>query len=132
MAVLLIPPTQQKEAAKVSILRFPIWPRLLTYPIPDLILLNDDESVGAESKTDYSDLDVDPRAKNDSSLSHLDGEPADGEGFGPGTTRVSGSLTTDHPNDGNKSNNGVVNNARLRLSADRPRSASPGHSSVTH
>ena len=132
MAVLLIPPAQQKEAAKVSILRFPIWPRLLTYPIPDPILLSDDESVGAESETDYSDLDVDPRAKSDSGLSHLDGEPADGEGFGSGTTRVSGSLATDHPNDGNKSNNGIVNNARLRLSADRPRSASPGHSSVTH
>jgi hypothetical protein len=132
VAVLLIPPAQQKEAAKVSILRFPIWPRLLTYPIPDPILLSDDESVGAESETDYSDLDVDPRAKSDSGLSHLDGEPADGEGFGPGTTRVSGSLATDHPNDGNKSNNGVFNNARLRLSADRPRSASPGHSSVTH
>jgi len=88
--------------------------------------------VGAESETDYSDLDVDPRAKSDSGPPHPDGEPADGDGFGPGTTHASDSLAADHPDDGNKSNDGVVNDTRLRISADRPGSASPGHGSVTH
>jgi hypothetical protein len=131
-AVVLILPAQRKEAAKVSILRFPIWPGLLTHPIPDPIMLSDDESVGAESETDYSDLDIDPRAKSDSGPPHPDGEPADGNGFGPGTTPTSDSLAADHPEDGSKSNNGIVNDAQLRLSANRPGSASPGHESVTH
>lgn len=88
--------------------------------------------MGAESETDYSDLDADPRARSDSGPPHPDGEPADGDGFGPGTAHASGSLAADHPSDGNKSNHGVVNNTQLRLSADRPGSASPSHRSVSH
>lgn len=53
--------------------------RTLTHPIPDPIILSDDESVGAESETDYSDLDVDSRAKSDSGPPHPEGEPADGD-----------------------------------------------------
>jgi hypothetical protein len=129
VAVLLILPAQQKEAAKVSILRFPIWPGLLTHPIPDPI----NESVGAESETDYSDLGVDPGAKSHSNSPHVaDGEPADGDGFGSGTTHTPDRLAADHPDDGNKNNNGVVNDTQLRLSANRLGTASPSHRSVTH
>ncbi|KAF4631655.1 hypothetical protein G7Y89_g6479 [Cudoniella acicularis] len=37
----------------------------------DPIILSDDESMGAESKTDYSDLSVDLRAKSDSNSPHV-------------------------------------------------------------
>jgi len=134
VAALLILPAQQREAAKVSILRFPIWPGLLTHPNPDPIILSDDESVGAESETDYSDLDVHTRAKSDSALLHPVSEPADGDSFGPGTRtkHASGSLAADHLEDGSKNNNGVVKDTQHCLSPDRPGSASPGHGSVTH
>lgn len=100
----------------------------------DPIMLSDDESIGAESKTDYSDLNIDPRAKSNSGPPHPDSEPADGNGFGPGTrtTRVSSSLAADYPDNGNKSNNGVVNETQLRFSANRPGSAPPSYYSVIH
>jgi hypothetical protein len=88
--------------------------------------------MGAESKTDYSDLNANLRAKSDSGPLYLEGEPADGDGFSPGTIYTSGYFTIDHPDDGSKSNDRVVNNAQLRLSTSRPGSASPGHGSVTH
>jgi hypothetical protein len=88
--------------------------------------------VDAESETDYSDLDVAPRAKSGFNPSHPEGEPADGDGFGPGTTHASGSFAADHPDDVSKSNDGGVNNAQLLLSASRPGSASAGYKCITH
>jgi hypothetical protein len=67
--------------------------------------------VGAESETNYSNLNIDTRAKSDSGLLCLDNEPADSDGFSLGTTRVSSSLTTDYLDDGNTSNYSVVNNS---------------------
>ena len=67
--------------------------------------------MGAKSETDYSNLNVDPRAKSDSSLLYLVSKPANSNGFSPGTIRISSKLTTDYLNDSNKSNNYVVNNA---------------------
>jgi hypothetical protein len=97
MAVLLILATPRQEAVKVSMLRFSLWPGLLIHTIPDPIILSDDESAGAESKTDCSDLDVDVRAKNDSDPPHVaDSELADGSGSGSGAALISDCLVTDH------------------------------------
>lgn len=83
--------------------------------------------MSVESETDYSDLDLDPRARSESGPPHPEGGGVDG--ISPGTTRVS---AADHLDDSNRSNDGVVNKVQLRLSADRTGSASPGHESVTH
>jgi hypothetical protein len=133
VAVLLILPAQQKEAAKVSILCFPIWLGLLTHLIPDLIILSDNESVDAESETDYSNLDVSLRAKSDSDSLHIaDSELVDGDGFGLGTTYTSNCLAANDLDNGNNNNNSIVNDTQLQLSADCPRSASLSYRSVTH
>ncbi|KAH6675955.1 hypothetical protein B0J14DRAFT_587704, partial [Halenospora varia] len=55
---------------------------------------------------------------------------ADGDGFGSGTILISDRLVANHQDDGN--DNGVPDGAKLQLVADCPRSASPGHGSVTH
>ncbi|KAH8650362.1 hypothetical protein BGZ60DRAFT_534447 [Tricladium varicosporioides] len=95
----------KKEAVKMSTLRFSIWPGLLTHTMPDPIILSDNEHVGAESETDYNDLDVDLGAKSDSDSSHVAGsELADNNGFGSETPHIS----------------------------DRPGSASSGHGPITH
>jgi hypothetical protein len=133
VAVLVILSAQQKKAVKVSILRFPIWLGLLIYTIPDPIMLNDDESMGAESETDYGGLDVGLRTRSDSdSLYVTDNKPADGDSISLRTIHTSGRLAADHPDDGNKNNNGLVNDTQLRLSANRPGSASPGHRSAIY
>jgi hypothetical protein len=69
VCVVLVP--EPKPLLSAGSLTFPLWPGLLTHPIPDPIMLSDDESVGAESETDYSDLDVDLRAKSDSGPRHV-------------------------------------------------------------
>ena len=130
VTVLLILAAQLWEALKVSIMRFSIWPGLLTYTIPDPIILSDDESMGTESETDFSCLDIDLTAKRDSDSLHIvDSELVDGDGFGSRTTRISDRLVTDHQDD---DNNGVVNNTKLWLSTDCPRSASSSHRSITN
>jgi hypothetical protein len=134
VAVLLILAGPRQEAVEVSILRFLLWPGLLTHTIPDPIILSDDESAGAESETDCSDLDlnVDVRAKSDSDPPHVaDSELADGDGFGLGAALISNRLVTDHQDDDND-HNGVIDKTQLRLSADRPRPASPDPGSDTH
>jgi hypothetical protein len=84
---------------------FSLWPGFLTYTIPDLIILSDDESAGAESKTDCSDLDVDVRAKSDSALLHVaDSELADGDGIGSEAALIYNRLVTDHQDDDNDHN----------------------------
>ncbi|PVH69523.1 hypothetical protein DL98DRAFT_598588 [Cadophora sp. DSE1049] len=99
----------------------------------DPIILSDDESVSAESETDYSNLEVDLTAKSDSSTPHIaESDMVDGEGFGFGTTYISDRLVADHQDDSNDSDSGVADGARLQLAADLPRSASPCHGSVTH
>jgi hypothetical protein len=135
MAVLLILAAPQQEAVKVSILRFSLWPGLFIHTIPDPIILSDDESAGAESETDCSDLDVDVRAKNDSDPPHVaDSELADGSGSGSGSgaALISDRLVTDHQDDDNNYNNGIVGKTQLRLSTDRPRLASPDPGSDAH
>jgi hypothetical protein len=87
-------------------LRFSIWLGPLTHTISDLIILSDDESIGAESESNYSNLDIDLRAKSDSDSLHVaDSELADGDGFGSGTIHTSGRLVADHPDDDNKNKN---------------------------
>jgi hypothetical protein len=99
--------------------------------MPDPIILSDDESAGAESETDYSNLEGDLTAKSDSSSPHIaDSDMADGEGFGSGTTYISDRIVADHQDDDNDS--GVVDGARLQLAADLQMSASPGHGTVKH
>jgi hypothetical protein len=110
----------------VSILRFSIWRGLLTHTIPDPIILSDNESVGAESNTDFSSLNIDLTAKH-----VADNELMNGDGFGLGTIVISDRVVADDQDDDNN-NNGVVDGVKLRLSAGRPRSASSGHGSVTH
>ena len=96
-------------------------------------MLSDDESAGAESETDCSDLDVDVTEKSDSNPPHVaDSNVADGDSSGSGVTLISDRLATDHQDDDDNHNNGVVDKIQLRLSADRPRSASPDPGSDTH
>jgi len=86
-----------REAYKVSILRLSVRLRLLIHTIPDPIILSDDESVSAESKTDYSNLDVDLTTKSDSHSLHVaDSDLADGDGFGSRTTLISDRLIAHH------------------------------------
>jgi hypothetical protein len=110
----------------VSILRFSIWRGLLTHTILDPIILSDNESMGTESDTDFSSLDIGLTAKH-----VIDNELMDGDGFSSGTTVISNRVVADDQDDDNN-NNGVVDDTKLRLSVDRPRSASSGHGSVTH
>lgn len=96
----------------------------------DPIILSDNESAGAESETDYSDLDI--RAKSDSDPLHVtDSELADGDGFGSGAALISDRLVTNHQDNDNR-HNGVIDKTQLPLSADRPRSAPPEPRSDTH
>jgi len=114
-------------------LHFLIRPGLFTHAILDPIILSDGEYMGAESKTDYSDLNIDLRAKSDSNSPHVtNSDLADSDGFGSGTTHTSGRLAVDDLDDSNKNNNCIVNDTQLRLSTDRPESASPSYRSVTH
>jgi hypothetical protein len=130
VAVLRTLAAPRQAAVEVSILLFPLWPGLLTHTITDPIILSDDESAGAESETDCSDLDVDVRAKSDSDPPHVaDSELADS--IGSGAALVSDRLVTDHQDDDND-HDGVIDKTQLPLSADRPRSASPEPRSDTH
>jgi hypothetical protein len=62
------------------------------------------------TETDYSNLDIDLRAKSDSDSPHIvDSELADGDGFGLGTIHTFSRLVADHLNDDNN-NNGIVDN----------------------
>jgi hypothetical protein len=78
----------------VSILRFSLWPGLLTYTILDPIILSNDKSTNAESETDYSNLDINIRAKSDSDTPHVaDSQLVDS--FGSGAALISDCLVTD-------------------------------------
>lgn len=97
----------------------------------DPIILSDDESAGAESGTDCSDLDLDVRAKSDSEPPDVaDSELADGDGFSSGAALTSDRLVTDHQDD-DSDHDGGVDITQHRLSADRPRPASPDPGSDT-
>lgn len=88
--------------------------------------------MGTGSTTDCSDLKFDLKAKSGSGLTHPDGEPRDGNRRDQGITHASSSLATNYLDDSNKSNNGVVGNTHLRLSAVRPGSTSTSPASVAH
>jgi hypothetical protein len=112
---------------------FPHLARLLTHLILDPIILSDDESIGAESETDYSNLNVDVTAKSASHSPHIaDSDLVDGGGFSSGTTLTSARLIADYPNHGNDNDKYVVDSAEPQLTADRPSSASSSHGSVAH
>jgi hypothetical protein len=105
--------------------------------IPDLNILSDDESMSVQSEADYSGLEVDLRAKSDSDSPHMaDSELADvvgdGNGFGSGTTDTCDGPAVHRPRNDDDCNNGVVDNAQLRLTADRLGSASSSHVSIAH
>jgi hypothetical protein len=81
----------------MSILRFLLWPGLLTYIILDPIMLSNNKSAGAESKTDYSDLNADVTEKSDSDPPHvIDSNIADGDSSGSGVTLISDRLATNY------------------------------------
>jgi hypothetical protein len=81
----------------VSILRFSIWLGLLTHTILDPIILSDDESIGTESNTDFSSLNIDLIAKRDSnSLYVVDNELVDSDGFGLGTIVISDCIVANY------------------------------------
>lgn len=106
---------------------------VLVARILDPIILSNDESVSAESETDYSNLEVDLIAKSDFSSPYItDCDMVDGEGFDSGTVYISNRLIADHQDNSNDSNSGLADGARLQLAASLPRSASPGQGSVTH
>jgi hypothetical protein len=76
---------------------FLLWPGFLTYIILDLIILSDNKSIGAKSKTNYSDLDVNVRAKSDSALLHvIDSELVDGDGIGLEAVLIYNRLVTNY------------------------------------
>jgi hypothetical protein len=101
---------------------------LLTHTIPDSIILSDDEPLATGSETDYSEVDLGPRAKSDSDSPHV----TDSGSFGLGTTFISGCPVSDHQ-DEDGDNSGVPDDDKLRLAANylRPRSVSPGQT-FTH
>ncbi|KAG9228023.1 hypothetical protein BJ875DRAFT_490345 [Amylocarpus encephaloides] len=76
----------------------------------DPIILGEDESIGAESETDYGSLNAALTAKSDSSSPHI--------------------ADSDMADDDNDS--AIVDSATLQLAADLPMSASPGNGTVTH
>jgi hypothetical protein len=49
-----------------------------------------------------------------------------------GTAFTPDRFVADHQDDGNDNDNGVVDDAKPQLTANRPKPASPGHGSVTH
>lgn len=78
-------------------------------------MLSDDKSVGAESETDYSNLDVDLTTKSDSHSPHVaDSDLVDGGGLGSGTTPISNRLVADSQDNANDNDNdnGVVDSAK--------------------
>lgn len=88
--------------------------------------------MGAESKTDFGDLDVDLTAKSSVDSPHVANSGlADVDGFGSRTALTSDRHVADHLDDDENINN-VVDNAQLWLLAKRPRSASAGRGSVTY
>jgi hypothetical protein len=79
--------------------------------IPDPIILSNDKSMGAESRTDYGALNVNLIAKNGSSLSYVaDTKPADSDSFVFGAALISNCLATDYQDNDNNNNNSVINN----------------------
>jgi len=104
-----------------------------THMTLDPIILSDDESVGAESKTEYSDLDVDLAAKSDLNPLHVAAsELADGSGFALRTALAPDRLVADYQDGDDTHNNSVVDNTQLWLSISPLRAASPRHGFVTH
>lgn len=117
----------------MSILRLSIRQDLLIHTISDPIALRWDESMDVEFGTDYSNLGIDFAAKGDSRFPHFAKiDLADGESFSSGTTLISDCFIGGYEDDGNNSNNGVVDGAKLQLTADRPKSVFPGHKSIPH
>lgn len=93
-------------------------PGLLTYTISDPIILSDDEFARAESDTDFSDLDIDVRAKSDFDPLHIVGRELAAGGCYSGAALISDHLVTNH-------HDGISSKPQCRLSASRPRPASP-------
>lgn len=103
-----------------------------THTTSDPIILSDDEPAGAESETDYSDLDIDLTTKSSVDPPHVaDSGLADGDGSVSGTARTSARRVADYEGDDDSYNN-VVDNSQLRLAVDRPTAASPNRGSLTH
>jgi hypothetical protein len=112
VAVLLILTAPRQEVVEVSILRLSVRPGLHTHTMPDPIILSDNESTGAESETDHSNLEVDSTAKS------ADSDMADSEGFGSGTTYIPDRIVAGYRD--NSNNDDVANSARLQLVSDKP------------
>ncbi|KAG9228017.1 hypothetical protein BJ875DRAFT_279061 [Amylocarpus encephaloides] len=86
--------------------------------------ISDDGPMADESETDYSDHDVDFRAKSDSDrLYVIDSELAVSDSFGVGATFNFQCLST-HRQDHDNDYNDVADKTQLCLSVDRPISAS--------
>jgi hypothetical protein len=90
---------------------FPYLARILTYLISDLIILSNNKSISTKSKTDYSNLNINSRAKSNSGSLYPDNKPAGSNSFSPGTIRVSSNLITNYPDNSNISNYNIFNNS---------------------
>jgi hypothetical protein len=74
--------------------------------IPDPIILSDDKSAGAESRTNYSTPDVDLIAKSGSDPLYV----ADNNGFALGAVFISDCLVADHQDNDNNNNSNIIDN----------------------
>jgi hypothetical protein len=108
------------------------YQRVLTDTVPDPIILSDDEPEGAESGTDYSDLDFDLNIDLDlttedgsRSLHNPDSWLAGDDDFDSGTTFNSSHLAAECHNNDSNNGDGVIDTAKRLRSAGRPRPVSP-------
>jgi hypothetical protein len=66
---------------------------LFIYTIPDPIILSNNKSVGTESDTDFSSLDIDFTTKYNSDFLYIaDNKLIDSNSFGSGTTVISNCI----------------------------------------
>ena len=110
----------------MSIMRFSIWLRLLTYTILDPIILSNNKFVGTKSNTNFSSLDIDFIAKHVANNKLINSNS-----FGLGTTVISNCVVANNQDD-NNNNNSVVNNTKLWLFANCPRLASSSYGSIIY
>jgi hypothetical protein len=93
---------------------------------PIILCDSDDESVSAESETDYSNLEVNVRAK-----SHSDPPIDMADVDGSGAALISDRRATGHQDDDNN-HNGIIDQTKLCLSADHSTAFSLESGSDTH
>jgi hypothetical protein len=81
--------------------------------ISDPIILSNNKFISTESETNYSNLNINSRAKSNSGFLYPDNKPVNSNSFSPETIYISGSFTTNYPNNSNINNYSIVNNSQL-------------------